>query len=78
MIEHSKETLLSFPEASRRLPCGRAGRPTHPSTINRWAKAGLRGIRLETICVGGSRFTSIEALQRFFERLSRQYEEVGR
>lgn len=66
MIDLTSETLVSFAEACGRLPKRRAGRPSHPSTLYRWASSGLRGIRLETIQVGGTLCTSIEALQRFF------------
>jgi hypothetical protein len=40
------------------------------STIYRWATAGVAGVKLETIRVGGTLCTSFEALQRFFERLT--------
>ena len=66
----STEPLLSLREAARLLPKRRAGKPTHASTLNRWAKGGLRGVVLESIQVGGTLCTSREALQRFFERLS--------
>ncbi len=45
--------------------------------LYRWATEGLRGVHLETIQVGGTLCTSIEALQRFFERLG-QRERDGR
>lgn len=77
MIDLASETLLSFSEASARLPRRRAGRPVHPSTLYRWAAEGLRGVRLETIQVGGTLCTSIEALQRFFDRLERSRREVA-
>lgn len=38
----------------------------HPSTIYRWRLRGIRGIKLETVLAGGKRYTSAEALQRFF------------
>ena len=34
-------------------------------TFLRWATAGVRGIRLETIKVGGKRLTSVAAMERF-------------
>ena len=70
MIDLSKERLLSFNDACDRLPKRRAGRPLHPATLYRWANIGLKGIKLETIQIGGTLCTSIEALQRFFNRLS--------
>jgi hypothetical protein len=65
-IDPLSDTTLSLAQAARRLPRLRAGRPVHPSTVWRWALAGLRGIRLETAMVGGVRVTSEEALRRFF------------
>ncbi|WP_422927034.1 DUF1580 domain-containing protein [Singulisphaera sp. PoT] len=40
------------------------------STIYRWSTSGCRGVVLETIQIGGSRWSSREALQRFFEELT--------
>ena len=42
----------------------------HRSTVYRWAGGRVNGCRLETLRVGGRRRTSVEALQRFFERLT--------
>jgi hypothetical protein len=69
MIDLKTERVLSFAEACRHLPRRRASRPAHPGTLYRWAAKGLRGVHLETIQVGGTQCTSLEALQRFFERL---------
>jgi hypothetical protein len=65
-------TELVFPlaESPRHVPSRRGGRRLHQSTAFRWAKHGLRGVRLETIRVGGTLCTSAEALQRFFDALS--------
>jgi hypothetical protein len=60
MIDIQSETLLTFAEAVHTLP----GRP-HLSTLHRWRLRGVRGIRLETCLIGGRRFTSREALERF-------------
>ena len=70
MIDLNTENIVSFAEACERLPRRRAGRPTHPATLYRWASDGLKGICLETIQVGGTLCTSMEALQRFFEELA--------
>lgn len=71
MIDLENEEILTFQDACQRLPRKRAGRRMHPGTLYRWASTGLRGVRLETLQVGGSQCTSVQALQRFFERLSR-------
>ena len=70
MIDIEIESVLSLTEAATKLPHRRAGRRPHVSTLYRWASRGLRGNHLETIQIGGTRCTSVEALQRFFDRLS--------
>jgi hypothetical protein len=65
MIDPTTETLVSFADATKLIP----GQP-HLSQIYRWAMRGLRGVRLEWIRCGGKRFTSREALQRFYSRLT--------
>ena len=67
MVNIDTEELLHVPsEAAKVFP----GRP-NSSTIWRWHKCGIKGIRLETIVVGGRRYTSREAIGRFIERTTR-------
>jgi hypothetical protein len=70
VIDLSTETLISLTQAARLRPPGRNGRPAHVSTIYRWITSGMSGIRLEAIRIGGSLYTSVEALQRFADRLT--------
>lgn len=70
MIDLSNENVVSLTEAAKRLPVRRAGKRPHVATLYRWAGRGLRGVKLETIQVGGTMCTSTEALQRFFDQLS--------
>jgi hypothetical protein len=58
------------------LPSRRKGRPVHASCLFRWAKYGLRGVKLETIRIGGTLCTSRQALERFFARLAELDSEV--
>ena len=65
-----QENLISF----RDLPgwCQQhLGRRISPSTLHRWRLRGCRGIKLETLLIGGTRTTSAEALQRFFSATTR-------
>jgi len=62
MIDIHSEHLLTLTEAAKTLP-GRVAL----STIWRWMQRGVRGVRLQTVLVGGLRYTSREALQRFVE-----------
>ena len=70
MINITDETVLPLARAAKTLPRKRNGKPTHTATLYRWSSAGLRGIKLEVIRVGGCVCTSTEALQRFFDRLT--------
>ena len=70
MIELNSEDVVSLTEATSLLPRRRRGKKPHVATLYRWAQRGVRGVRLETIQVGGTLCTSREALQRFCERLS--------
>jgi Protein of unknown function (DUF1580) len=70
LIDTTVESPIPLTQAAAELPRRRRGRKTHVSTLYRWATSGCRGVVLESIQVGGTRCTSREALQRFFERLS--------
>lgn len=70
MIDLRNEEVISLAEAVKRLPARRAGKRTHVATLYRWAKRGVCGVTLETIQVGGTLCTSLEALQRFCDQLS--------
>lgn len=70
MIDMKTEAVVTFAQAADELPRRRRGRKCSASTLYRWSTIGCRGIRLETIQVGGTRCTSREALQRFFDALA--------
>lgn len=70
MIDIRTERLLTLCQAARQLPSLRNNRPIHASTLWRWAKKGLRGVKLEVLPIGGGKATSMEALQRFFAALA--------
>ena len=63
MIDIASETLLTIREAPASIP----GRP-HISTAWRWILRGVGGRKLETVLVGGRRYTSKEAIERFIEQ----------
>ena len=66
MIDLQHEQPLTLSAAAREVPNRTSGRGVSVSTPWRWALRGIRGVRLETIFIGGIRYTSREALQRFF------------
>ena len=63
-INLQREKLLPLNEVPRHLPL-RKGKRTHYSTIYRWATKGVRGHVLESVLIGGIRYTTHEALERF-------------
>ncbi len=68
MIDPATEELCLLSQASAII---NPSHPPHIATIWRWATAGLKGgIRLESIKVGGQRFTSREAIRRFLVRIN--------
>src|SRR4051794_11481452 len=69
MISHH-EQVITLLQATRSLPCRRRGRPTHVSTLYRWSTSGCRGVVLDSVQIGATRCTSLEALDRFFKALS--------
>lgn len=71
MILIANESLVPLSDVPQRLPPRPSGRPIHLSTIYRWTQCGIRGVLLETIRIGGTNYTSTEALQRFADCLSR-------
>lgn len=62
MIDVKLETLVHFPEARSAFP---GERRVSLATLHRWRLNGVRGVKLETVLVGGLRFTSLEAIDRF-------------
>ena len=68
------EHLMTFSEAVRHLPEVN-GRRRAPSTLYRWCRRGINGVRLEYIRIGRNMATSREALDRFFFELARADEQ---
>ena len=64
MIDIETEQLVPLKEMPRCLPL-RAGKPVAISTLWRWSSTGVKGVQLETVLVGGQRYSSLEAFRRF-------------
>ena len=68
------DTITEKPIPLDQLPVeaipGRGGKPVHMVTLSLWYRRGVRGVRLETLMVGGRRCTSLEALSRFYQAVS--------
>lgn len=69
MIDTSREKLVTLAEAAGLIPF-REGVPPHYRTVWRWCAKGLRGLRLESVFIGGIRYTTKESIDRFVGRLT--------
>jgi hypothetical protein len=74
-LEHEQPIDLKH---AARLPALKVnGRPRHVASLYRWASpAGCRGVRLETVVIGGTTCTTSEAVARFIARLSSPAQEA--
>jgi hypothetical protein len=70
LIDLNNEKLMRLVDVPKALPRRRTGKRLHISAVYRWAQRGIRGVKLETIKIGGTTYTSREALQRFAEASS--------
>lgn len=70
MIDLATEQLVAVRDIPRHLPRRPTGKRVHISACYRWLARGVRGVKLEAIRIGGTTYTSVEALQRFAERLN--------
>ena len=62
-IDAKTETLIPLAQARDAFP----GRYVGMASLHRWSLTGIRGVKLETLVVGGRRFTSQQAIARFIE-----------
>lgn len=69
-IELDLRQLIRLSDLPSFLPLTNRGKKIHLATVYRWASAGgLRGVQLDTFYVGGVRYTTQDALDRFSRAL---------
>ena len=64
-MNFKKEKPISLAESARYFP----KRPS-TSSLWRWSTRGVRGVRLESFCIGGKRYTTEKAVGRFLSTLN--------
>jgi hypothetical protein len=69
-IDIQAEKLIGLDEAARLIP-GRDGGTVHPFTVGLWTRRGKKGVILESMLAGPRRCTSVQAIQRFLEAVTR-------
>lgn len=65
MIDITQEELIRLEDVRNYVPSCRKGKRLSKTVPFRWAAKGVRGVVLETLKIGGARYTSIDAIQRF-------------
>jgi len=63
-LDFAKEQAITLAEVPQHVP-KRRGKKVHYSTVYRWATKGARGRLLESVLIGGLRYTTVEAVGRF-------------
>lgn len=63
-IDLAYEELVPLKELAKSLP-KRNGKAPAISTLWRWSTTGVRGVVLQTVLVGGQRYSSPEVFRRF-------------
>lgn len=69
-LENRTEELISLSQLSKHLPPSRNGKRRHVSSVYRYALRGSRGIRLETKQLPDGLYTSLDAWDRFVQKLT--------
>jgi hypothetical protein len=74
-IDLSTQTTFPLSDLRKHVPPRRGGKPLNIATGFRWAKDGARAadgtrVRLPIIQIGGTKCTSLEALQWFCDQLT--------
>ena len=75
IVEADAGERYSIREFCKLFP-GRTGRGISRATAMRWMLAGVGGVRLESLKVGGARYISRESLDRFIAALNHRPEVV--
>ncbi len=65
-IDLQTEQVIAISEVPRHLPRN-GGKQTHYQTVFRWVTKGANGRLLASVKIGGRRYTSLEALNRFLQ-----------
>ena len=66
-IDPIDDELIPLPDVPKLLP-----KPVSLTTLQRWWKYGIRGVRLETVKVAQTRYTTKDALRRYFKERTQQ------
>ncbi len=67
----AEERPLNLLEAAAYIGKLTGNKKPNVSTLYRWCMKGCRGVKLDSVCIGGKRFVTVSAIERFIEAGSR-------
>jgi hypothetical protein len=70
MIDIDSEELVPLTNVATMVPPRPNGKRMAVTTAWRWATVGVRGHKIEVVRIGGSKYTSREALGRFLKAIN--------
>jgi hypothetical protein len=70
VIDRRCERLIAIGQVPEQCQLRSDGTAPNRETVARWARQGCRGLRLESVMIGGRCYTSVEAVERFIQNLS--------
>jgi Protein of unknown function (DUF1580) len=74
MIDPSLEAPITLRTAAKLPQLRRDGKMPHLSAMYRWCASGIRGVKLESLVIAGSRCTTSEAIDRWILALTAKAE----
>jgi len=57
--------LIPATLVAKHLPRSRRGKKVHRTTVLRWMTRGCRGVVLDSVFIGGRRYTDLDSIRRF-------------
>jgi hypothetical protein len=66
------ETLVTLIALARRYKSPRTGNTLHIASVRRWARVGIAGVRLGTVTVGATVYTSEQEFARWRQAVSQE------
>lgn len=68
--QFAEERPLSLPDAASYIGKLTGTAKPNVSTLWRWCMKGCKGVKLASICIGGKRYVTVSAIERFIEARS--------
>jgi hypothetical protein len=65
--QFGEERPLTLSQAAVHIGKSTNGKKPHISTLYRWCTKGCKGVKLDSTAIGGKRYVTVSAIERFIE-----------